>query len=378
MRDSDLDRPGQDLDAEILKRALHAVNNLVLITDPHLPDDPIVWVNDFFCEFTGYTREEVIGRNCRFLQAHDRDQPGLQVVRDAVAAGRYARVLLRNYRKDGTPFWNDLHLSPVRGDDGAARYFVGLINDVTELEEALRTVTAREREIDETAENERERFGMDLHDGLGQTLAGLRLLATVHRDRLAAEGAAGAAEADRLVRLGEQAALEARLMARGMNPVDAAPEGLADVITAFTDALNLTLAGTGLQIAADVAPVPFPDRRQALHLYRIAQEAVNNAVKHGGAGTITVRLAQAGRTATLEVTSHGGSPVTDSSSTRAAAGDPRDPERRGMGHHGMRYRADLIGASYEAGPSAEGGVSIRVVLPLDAERQAQHVRTAER
>ena len=288
VRDSDLDRPGQDLDAEVLKRALHAVNNLVLITDARRPDHPIVWVNDFFCGFTGYTRDEVIGRNCRFLQGDDHDQAGIQTIREAVAAGRYARVLLRNYRKDGTLFWNDLHLSPVLGDDGSIDHYVGLINDVTELEEALVMVTAREREVHETAENERERFGMDLHDGLGQTLAGLRMLATVHRDRLQEQGVPGAAQAERLVRLSEQAALEARLMARGMNPVDASPEGLAEAIGAFTDSLNLTLAGTGLHIGADVAPVAFPDRRQALHLYRIAQEAVNNAVKHGGAGAITI------------------------------------------------------------------------------------------
>jgi hypothetical protein len=67
-------------------------------------------------------------------------------------------VLLRNYRKDGTLFWNDLHVSPVPADAGGTQYFVWLMNDVSDLQEALGSVVAREREVHETAENERERF----------------------------------------------------------------------------------------------------------------------------------------------------------------------------------------------------------------------------
>ena len=368
MRDSDLDRPEQDLDAEVLKRALHAVNNLVVITDPAREGDPVVWVNDFFCSFTGYERDEVIGRGCLYLFGDDRTQPALRALLAAIDEGRYARLLLQTFRKDGAPFWNDLHVSPVPADVGGTEYFVWLMNDVTDLHEALAAVTAREREVHETAENERERVGMDLHDGLGQTLAGLRMLAAVHHEQLRGDGLPQADQARRLVALADQAAQEARLIARGMNPVDAAPGGLAEAIGEFTDALNLTLAGSGLRIEVDAAPVAFPDRRQALHLYRIAQEAVSNAVKHGGGGAIGVTLAQAGREVTLEVRSEGGPPVAGL----------KEPPHRGMGHHGMRYRADLIGASFASGPAEGGGVLVRVVLPLEAAREAQHVRTAER
>ena len=127
MRDSDLDRPEQDLDAEVLKRALHAVNNLVVITDPTDEVNPVVWVNDFFCSFTGYPRDEVIGRSWTFLLDEDRDQPGLATLDSAVREGRYTRVLLRNYRKDGTLFFNDLHVSPVPTDTGGTEYFVWLM-----------------------------------------------------------------------------------------------------------------------------------------------------------------------------------------------------------------------------------------------------------
>ncbi|HLA63504.1 MAG TPA: PAS domain-containing protein, partial [Rhodothermales bacterium] len=356
MRDSDLDRPEQHLDPEVLKRALHAVNNLVVITEPAGEGTTVVWVNDFFCSYTGYDREEVVGGPVDVLLSGDQEQAGLHTLREALSQGRYARVLLRHYRKDGGLFWNDLHVSPVPADTGGTAYFVWLMNDVSDLQEALASVVAREREVHETAENERERFGMDLHDGLGQTLTGLRMLAAVHHAKLQKDGPAHAAQAARLVALADQAALEARLIARGMNPVDASPEGLSDAIRSFTESLNLTLAGSGLHIDVDIEPVAFPDRRQALHLYRIVQEAVNNAVKHGGAGTISVTLTQEAREVTLEVCNEGG----------ARALEPLEGSHRGMGHHGMRYRAGLIGAAYEADPIERGGTCVRVVLPLDA------------
>jgi PAS domain S-box-containing protein len=368
VRDSDLDRPEQDLDAEVLKRALHSVNNLVVITEPTGEGEAVVWVNDFFCAFTGYRRDEALRRDWRFLLGDDLNQPGLAILEKAVRSGRYARVLLRNYRKDGTLFYNDLHVSPVPADAGGTECYVWLMNDVTDLQEALETVTAREREIHETAENERERFGMDLHDGLGQTLAGLRLLASLHHGRLSDDGHPAAIRAERLLGLADQAAIEARLMARGLNPVDASPAGLAEAIRAFTDSLNLTLAGTGLRIEVDAQPVAFVDQRQALHLYRITQEAVNNAVRHGGAGAIAVELVQEGREVRLEVRSAGGAPVVENN----------EEAHRGMGHYGMRYRADLMGASFEGGKGDGGGTVVRLVVPLDAVRAPAHVRTAER
>ena len=116
----------------LLGRAVAASSNGIVITDPKVPDNPIVYVNPAFEEISGYTAEEVRGRNCRFLQGDYREQPALDELREALTEGRECRVVLRNYRKDGTPFWNELYVSPVHDEDGRLTNFVGVQNDVTE------------------------------------------------------------------------------------------------------------------------------------------------------------------------------------------------------------------------------------------------------
>src|SRR5215216_7135680 len=128
---SPLERRSSEELRRLLDRAVAASSNGILITDPNLPDNPIVYVNPAFEEISGYTADEVMGRNCRFLQGEDRDQPALEELREAIRDGRGCRVVLRNYRKDGTPFWNELYVSPVHDEEGRLTNFVGVQNDIT-------------------------------------------------------------------------------------------------------------------------------------------------------------------------------------------------------------------------------------------------------
>ena len=116
----------------LLGRAVAASSNGIIITDPKVLDNPIVYVNPAFEEISGYTADEVLGHNCRFLQADDRDQPALDELREALTEERECRVVLRNYRKDGTPFWNELYVSPVYDEENRLTNFVGVQNDVTQ------------------------------------------------------------------------------------------------------------------------------------------------------------------------------------------------------------------------------------------------------
>jgi PAS domain S-box-containing protein len=116
----------------LLDRAVAASSNGIIITDPKLPDNPIVYVNPAFEKISGYATDEVRGRNCRFLQADDRDQSALDELRVALREKRECRVVLRNYRKDGTPFWNELYVSPVHDEEGRLTNFVGVQNDITQ------------------------------------------------------------------------------------------------------------------------------------------------------------------------------------------------------------------------------------------------------
>ena len=89
-----------------------------LVTDPSLPDNPIVFASAGFMTLTGYSHEEIMGRNCRFLQGSDTDPVDVQRIRDAISEGTECSVVLLNYRKDGTTFWNQFFISPLRGADG--------------------------------------------------------------------------------------------------------------------------------------------------------------------------------------------------------------------------------------------------------------------
>jgi two-component system sporulation sensor kinase C len=123
------------------RRIFRSVTSGISVADASQPDLPLVYVNPAFEVMTGYLLEEVQGKNCRFLQGEDRNQPSLVVLREAVAARREVVTVIRNYRKDGTGFWNELSLSPIRNRDGQVTHIVGIQMDVSarvEFEAALR------------------------------------------------------------------------------------------------------------------------------------------------------------------------------------------------------------------------------------------------
>lgn len=116
----------------VYQRALAAARNGIVITDAARPDHPISYVNDAFLEITGYEASEVLGRNCRFLNEKARDQAAVREIRDAIERGESCSVLMRNHRKDGSGFWNQLAIAPVEGPDGRIGHYIGVMTDATE------------------------------------------------------------------------------------------------------------------------------------------------------------------------------------------------------------------------------------------------------
>ena len=123
------------------RNIFRSVTNGISVANAQLPDMPLMYVNPAFEVMTGYSLEEVEGKNCRFLQGSDHDQPGLVLIREAIELQRETTAVIRNYRKDGTFFWNQLSLSPIWNTEGQLTHFVGIQMDVTErveFESALR------------------------------------------------------------------------------------------------------------------------------------------------------------------------------------------------------------------------------------------------
>lgn len=142
--------------------AVRATRMPMVITDPAQDDNPIVFCNVAFQELTGYAREEIVGRNCRFLQGPDTDQATVQRVRDAIREGHDVEADLLNYRKDGTTFWNALYLSAVRDAEGVVRFFFASQLDVTDRVQAQAIINEQK----ELVEREVERRTADLRAAL--------------------------------------------------------------------------------------------------------------------------------------------------------------------------------------------------------------------
>jgi len=138
------------INARLLQMAINASNDGIVIAEKEGDQDKIlIYVNPAFERLTGYTSEEILYQDCRFLQSGDRDQGALPLIREALSSGGSCREILRNYRKDGTPFWNELSLSTVKNPDDGQTYFIGVQKDVTVQVKAQQRVAQLEAQLAE-------------------------------------------------------------------------------------------------------------------------------------------------------------------------------------------------------------------------------------
>ena len=135
----------------VLTQILDSCVNGVTLSDPDLEDSPIVYATKAFENMCGYPQEEIVGRNCRFLQGVDRDQPELARLRDAVKKGEPVEVTLRNYRKNGELFHNRLVVKPLTDDRGNVVYFLGVQYDITEQVNARKEIDKLSKQLELSA-----------------------------------------------------------------------------------------------------------------------------------------------------------------------------------------------------------------------------------
>ena len=324
----------------MLERAVTASTNSIVITDPNQPDDPLVYVNPAFEKTTGYTAEDALGRNCRFLQGEDRDQLALGELRAAVSEGRHCTVVLRNYRKDGTRFWNELSVYPVRDEEGRVVSFVGVQNDITERIRA-------EEVLSEMRRAERRRIARDLHDIALQDLAGA--IQSLRLTHLRTKGSG--------MELDLEEELEAlRRAASGLRSAmyDLRHEKERPFVESVEALVEHSLQLTPEREIELMVEKGFPEELPAevnVELLRVLQEALTNARRHSGARTVEVRLQMQDEAVLAEVIDDGRG--FDPASTRS-----------GVGLSAMRERVEGLGGKIEVRSPPGEGTKVTVRVPL--------------
>lgn len=125
------------IDAKLLERIVDASADGIVVAEQEGDENILIYVNQGFERLTGYSADDILYRDCRFLQSDDRDQPALARIRKALAEKTPCREILRNYRKDGSLFYNELSITPVFDEQDQLTYFIGVQKDVTQLVETL-------------------------------------------------------------------------------------------------------------------------------------------------------------------------------------------------------------------------------------------------
>lgn len=338
------ERRRADRERRLLVAAVEQAAEPIVVTGTEVdePGPRILYANAAHSRVFGYEVGEIVGRSPRIFQGPKSDRAVLDRVRKRLEAGEPVQAETVNYRKDGTEFVLQWEIAPVRDENGALVNWVGTQRDVTERRQL-------EREILEVAAREQEKMAQDLHDGLGQVLTGaaFRLQALVHALERLGEGGL-AADALRSRELVEGALGQARAIARGLFPINIEPDGLAEALA--------RLAADGAQAfeidcTFEGDDVTCPSREHAGHLYRIAQEALANAARHGRATAIGITLTCADGEAVLTICDDG----VGISDTALAGGE-------GLGLRTMRYRADRVGGEFEVRPRDGGGTVVSVTF----------------
>jgi signal transduction histidine kinase len=219
----------------------------------------------------------------------------------------------------------------------------------------FRDITERkrlEREILEISDRERRRIGQDLHDGLCQHLAGIELMSQVLQQKLAGKSKPDSARAAEIARHVREAISQTRSLARGLSPVTLESEGLASALRELASNAE-KMFGVSCRVECADDP-PNLAVAMATHLYRIAQEAVSNGIKHGKATQVEICLETNKERLKLSVRDNG-------------SGLPKIPPRTdGMGLRIMRYRAGMVGGILSIEPAAPGGTLVECTVPMAA------------
>jgi len=323
----------------LLSAILDTVGALVVVLDP---DGRIVQFNRACEQTTGYQFADVQGKRLSDLFLAPEDSERFRVMLDQLGGSGHAREyeseLLTNGGGPRLIHWSTTVLAAA---EHPTLYVIATGIDITERKRL-------EHAVLEVSNSEQRRIGQDLHDGLGQHLTGIAFLGKALEEQLVDRSLPEAVDAGKIVKLVNEGIHKTRQLAQGLLPVSADSLGLMSALQHWAGEVEDLFRISCRFECAD--PVLVHDVTATNHLYRIAQEAVHNAIRHGHAQNILLQLTEMNGRGILSI-------HDDGTGFREA-----DPDHRGMGLNIMRYRASMIGGTLEITRGAERGTWVTCIF----------------